>query len=90
MSQRERRALVRHLTDFPKTIAFEHNDRVLGRRVAQTELEKMLPELANGGRREFLERNRPRRLLTAFILASVKNRIDLVIRDWRAFVVNGS
>lgn len=44
----ERSAFLRHLANFPKGIAFEHNDRVLGRGMAQAELQKMVPETAGG------------------------------------------
>jgi hypothetical protein len=58
--------------------------------MAPAELEKMFPELAGGGGVEFLQRDGPCRLLAAFVLAPVESRVDLVVRGWRAFFVDGT
>jgi hypothetical protein len=53
----ERGMLIRGLANFAKGIAFEHNNRVLGRRMEQAELKVMVPDLADSGRVKFLKRN---------------------------------
>lgn len=89
-SPRKRRALIRHLADFPKTIAFEHDNRVLGRRVGEAKFDEVFPQLTRGLRVQFLERNGPCRFSTAFVLTSVKSCVDLIVGNWSTLVIDRS
>jgi hypothetical protein len=44
---RECRAFVRYLPNFPKRIAFQHNNRVLRGGVAQAKFNEVIPELTD-------------------------------------------
>jgi hypothetical protein len=72
-------AFVGYLTNFPKRIAFKHNNRVLSGGVAQAKFNKMIPELTDSCGVESFQCYGPCWLLATFILTPVQSCIDLIV-----------
>jgi hypothetical protein len=79
-------AFFRYPTNFPKRIAFQHNNGVLGGGVAQAKFNEMIPELTDSCGVESFQCYCPCGLLATFILSPVQSCIDLIVGYWPASV----
>ena len=58
--------------------------------MGQAKFNEVFPQLTCGLRVQFLESNGPCRFSTAFVLTSVKNFVDAIVRNWSTLVIDGS